>query len=677
MPTIKVYTILIILFHWIVLPKPSLAQCNIEASVCQSGVSDPFNFIPTSGAYGGGSFADAGCATGIGGNHDYGFITLNITTSGPLNLLINGNSNGGFVDVAVFNIPNGIAPCDAIQNPNNAIGCNFASSASGCVQFGNAFSCPSDVPAPQVTAGQEIMIIAQDWSNQSSTFTLELGPAPGAQSGNPDATIEPAGPFCLGDNPFQLIANNLGGDWSGSGVDASGVFDPNIAGIGTHTINYTVGAGNCQSSDQIDITVNPGSPVFAEIVGLGQTTTICAGQEVNLSASGVESYNWNNGLGSGATHTVNPTSTTDYIVTGTDIDGCSNTDTVTVNVSVQPTATMSNNQIICPGDSAQISVTPGGGTAFTFNWGHTNTNSDSLLVIPSESSTYYVIIENEFGCTSDTGFVQVDLFPLPIIDFITDEPIQCNPALFEVTNASPGDSLGTFDYFWEVSTGESFENVETIELEILEPNDYDVTLIVTSSDGCTDTLTKNNFLTVLDSPIADFNYTPNPLTILNTEALFQNASQGAVDFEWSFESGLPSFSTNFSPTSRFPTGNVGEYEVILIATSDFGCKDTIIKDVSVVPEVTLFIPNTFTPDDDIFNETWRPYIDGIDIQNFELLIFNRYGEIVWESKDPSAAWDGTYGGRKVKEGTYIWKIRAADMITDKKYEWQGHVTVLY
>ena len=92
------------------------SQYNIQASICQPGIAGPFNFIATSGPYAGGSFANAGCQTGTNGIHNYGFITLNITQSGPLNLLINGNLTSGFIDVAVFNVPPGIGPCVAIQN---------------------------------------------------------------------------------------------------------------------------------------------------------------------------------------------------------------------------------------------------------------------------------------------------------------------------------------------------------------------------------------------------------------------------------------------------------------------------------------------------------------------------------------------------------------------------------
>lgn len=250
------------------------SQCNIQASICQPGTAGPFNFIATGGQYAGGSFANAGCATGFNGNHAYGFITLSITQSGPLNLLINGSANNGYIDVAVFNIPPGQNPCVAIQNGANAIGCNFASQASGCVQFGTAFPCGSSVSAPNVVMGQQIMIIVQNWSNPgSSNFTLQLGPPPGAQTGPPNTTINPVGPFCTTSPNVQLIVANGGGTWTGPGVSSTGLFNPSLAGPGTHIITYSLGTAPCNSSSTTTIIVNS-----VPVINITTTNVSCNGE---------------------------------------------------------------------------------------------------------------------------------------------------------------------------------------------------------------------------------------------------------------------------------------------------------------------------------------------------------------------------------------------------------------
>jgi hypothetical protein len=289
-------------------------QCNVQASICTPGTAGPFNFVPTGGAYAGGSYAPGSCATGIGGiGNNFGFIILNITSSGPLNLLVNGNNTGGFLDVIAFNIPPGTDPCVAIQNPLNEIACNFASNASGCVQIGNAFPCVSTVPAPNVITGQQIMIIVHDWSNVHNTFTLQLGPLPGAQTGPPNATINPVGPFCSTQPSVQLQAVSAGGTWSGPGVSSSGLFNPATAGVGTHTITYSVGVAPCNSSSTTTITVF-------------DTPTLTVSNS-NVSCFGACDGSIDAGSYPGATYSWTPGGQTTQTISGL----CSGTYTVSVN----------------------------------------------------------------------------------------------------------------------------------------------------------------------------------------------------------------------------------------------------------------------------------------------------------------------------------------------------------
>jgi gliding motility-associated-like protein len=98
--------------------------------------------------------------------------------------------------------------------------------------------------------------------------------------------------------------------------------------------------------------------------------------------------------------------------------------------------------------------------------------------------------------------------------------------------------------------------------------------------------------------------------------------------------------------------------------------------VPVKPEVLIYAPNAFTPDGDEFNQSWSVIMEGIDITVFDLLVYNRWGEVIWASKDVNATWDGTYKGKIVPAGIYNWTIRTKDALNDKKYEFTGSITVL-
>lgn len=232
------------------------SQCNTNTSICAAGQSAPFGFIPPSSN-------PSSCLDFTNGNGaNYGYVILYITASGPLNLLIDSpTSTTGFIDVAIFDITGQADPCNSLSLTTE-IGCNYATASSGCNQFGNTFPCASTIAAPIVTAGDVLMILVEDWSGTAGSFTLELDNGPGsAQTGPGDPTITPAGPFIDTDPATTLTAANGGGTWTascGACIDPNtGVFDPSVAGNGTHNICYTLGAVPCDATDCIDVIVGP------------------------------------------------------------------------------------------------------------------------------------------------------------------------------------------------------------------------------------------------------------------------------------------------------------------------------------------------------------------------------------------------------------------------------------
>lgn len=268
------------------LPVQSGNGCNTDITICTPGTAGPFAFNTPGPPV-------SSCLDFIG--PDYAYIVLYITSSGPLQLLIDGDAATGFLDVAIFDVPAG-DPCNAINNVGNEISCNYADFANGCNQFGTFFPCTSSVPSPNVVAGDVLMIVVENWSGASTTFTMDLAPPPAAQTGPPDPTINPAGPLCSTDPALQMTAVNMGGDWSGPGVSPTGSFNPAIAGIGTHTINYVIGQPPCQSSSSTTVQVidcsapcsitNLTANVGACVVGLNTYSTTGQVAFVNAPAAG-------------------------------------------------------------------------------------------------------------------------------------------------------------------------------------------------------------------------------------------------------------------------------------------------------------------------------------------------------------------------------------------------------
>ena len=448
---------------------------------------------------------------------------------------------------------------------------------------------------------------------------------------------------------------------------------------GTYTVCSRNFAG-CQTCSQV-VVVDP--PVVT--ITASADTLVCQNGEATLIASATGgtsyTYNWGHTTDTGSIQEVEPTANTTYTVFATNQNGCNSpTEDIVVNVRNPITGTISIEDTICPGYPTTLTAAAVGGIGapFTFVWSNSESGNGANHTInnvnPAVTTIYTVTVEDVCESTPLVMTTRVVVAPLPIPLISTDINNVCEPAVFNLTNET--DPTMVQDVFWSVSNGDMFQNQSTVTTSPIWDGLYNVQLIVTSPQGCIDSTTFYNYLNVYPKPIADFRYSPNPVLMFNTKVKFVNYSINGDSYQWFFTDGNPSYSALEDPMVFFPDGITGEYDVMLITTSEFGCMDTAMQTVIVLPEILLYAPNTFTPDNDEFNQSWGIHISGIDIYDFQLLIFNRWGQIVWESNDPEANWDGTYNGERVQQGAYTWTIRTKDVINDAKYEWNGFINVL-
>jgi gliding motility-associated-like protein len=283
--------------------------------------------------------------------------------------------------------------------------------------------------------------------------------------------------------------------------------------------------------------------------------------------------------------------------------------------------------------------------------------------------TITLIVTTELGCT-DTITLELDMVGSSIaVDFIADITEGCEPLTVQFDNT--GESGVSCE--WDFGDGSFASSCGSVTHTYLTDGVYDVSLTVTSASGCFGTLVRNSYINVYPVPVANFVFTPNAPTTLDTEVAFTNYSIDADSWLWIFDALGTSSEEN--PTIIIP-GIPANYDITLIAMTEHGCNDTITKTINVVQDETIYVPNTFTPDGDSFNELFRPYITGIDPYDFHMTIYNRWGEIIFESYDATGGWNGAYGGKLVQDGVYVWHIVTSDLVTDKKLEYFGHVTVL-
>lgn len=431
--------------------------------------------------------------------------------------------------------------------------------------------------------------------------------------------------------------------------------------------NFLLSLNDCPTLDNTPINlVDPNAPV----VDAGPDVEVCEGEDITLTAVNPEGaiITWNNGVNDGVPFN-QAVGTVAYTVTA-NLDNCISTDVVNVTVHPTPTVFAGNDVTVCDGQSVVLTGTG----AQSYVW--TNGVTNGVAFTPAATQTYTVTGTSQFGCVS-TDDVTVNVEELPEITFEGDVLEGCTPVTTTFTNTSA--TAAGSDCVWYLSDGTVLSGCDNVAQTFTTPGCYDVTLEITTANGCTNSSTLEDYVCVYPYPVAYFTYLPSQPTTITPIVNFSNGSIGASNYQWFFGDGATSNAVN-------PTHNYGEeegsYEVTLVASTPFGCTDTARSIINIVEELIFYVPNTFTPDGDEFNETFQPvFTSGFDPFDFHLMIFNRWGELIFESYDASIGWDGTYGGKAsgaeiVKDGTYVWKIEVKTKLNDERKMFVGHVNVL-
>jgi len=203
-----------------------------------------------------------------------------------------------------------------------------------------------------------------------------------------------------------------------------------------------------------------------------------------------------------------------------------------------------------------------------------------------------------------------------------------------------------------VTTGNNF--IIQAPTDVPGPYTYSIVDITESSSlACSQNQNSTITVTVHPNPIANFTDICGSLL-----AKLTNTSIGAVNYYWDMGDGSPII-TSKDINYIYTIMDSMFYNIILIAETEFGCLDTASK--IFTPPLLFYSPNTFTPDGDEFNNTFIPVFSNKNkVESIQLLIYNRWGEIVFESENIDFGWDGTYKNRKAQDGTYAWELIITD-----------------
>lgn len=450
----------------------------------------------------------------------------------------------------------------------------------------------------------------------------------------------------------------------GTGASASGLT------AGTYAITVTDDNG-CNVSSNVTIT----QPAPLTIIASG-STSICVGQNTQLSATanggnGNYTFNWT-GVGTGATQTVSPTISTIYDVTATDANGCiSNTETLAINVTSLTAANLlvTPATAICNGNSATLTSNVSGNTGpVTINWSNNLGSGNGPFTVSPNTTTTYIVTVTDACNNSINAQIPITVNPLPVINVSPVAGVGCGEVAVNFQDNSTTNTGA--QYSWVFGDGTT-SNVVNPTHTYTQSGTYTINVMVTSSAGCSNSQNTSASITVHNLSKALFTAEAIDGTTVSPVYKFLNTSINAATFTWSFGDGANS--TIYSPQHSYT--DKGEYLVTLHVSSSEGCRDSLTIPVEIKPIFTIYIPNAFTPDGSGINDFFSA--KGQEISEFRMMIFNRWGDLIFETNDLAKGWDGrANGGTEIaQDGVYVYKIEVRDF-QSKYHDYMGHVTLL-
>ncbi|MCW5908575.1 MAG: gliding motility-associated C-terminal domain-containing protein [Chitinophagales bacterium] len=504
-------------------------------------------------------------------------------------------------------------------------------------------------------------VTASDANNCSFTgsATINEPPAPSMTVSTTDAT-------CFGGNG-SATANPTGGNlpynyaWSNNAGGNSATVTPPAG-------SYTVSASDADGCNQTAaFTINePAQLNISET----HTNNLCFGMSTATATVTITggtpgyTYQWSPNVSS--TNNASNLPAGNYSVTGTDANNCTAVQSITITEPPQIDVSATSVNVLCNGgNTGSVTAVGSGGTSpytYSLTIGGSNIQTSSTGQFANQTAATYTVYVTDNNQCSDSTVVTITE-PALLAGQISTVDVTC----FGENNGQLTVSVngGTPNYSYQFS--QSTQNTSGT-LANLSAGNYSVT--ITDANGCT-TLQS---ATITEPAALVVTVLPTVAEVKSGETLNLQATinqSGSVSYTWQPTGGLscadcdaPVFSGSFS-TVYYVT-----------ATTQAGCAATASVSVTVIPNYDIFIPNVFTPNGDFMNDTWSMFGNLKDIKQFNVKVFNRWGEKVFESNDINFAWDGKYLGQTAPNGVYTYVAGFVWMDNHSDNNYKGTVTLL-
>jgi len=595
-----------------------------------------------------------------------------------------------------------------------------------------AATIPLDISGLQIGSNQITIYNLTD-PNGVITPTNQL-PAPVfiTVNANPDVDYGTSTPEICFDDPARLDFNFLAGsppfsvDYSinstnqtpltlnGSGNQQYTITPAPLVGLNSYDIIKVTDGNGCESTpnpSNASILVNPTPDVNITVSG---TNPICEGQDselffpvisgtppftVNYLAGGSALSTNIDGSGnqtSGGPMIISPTTTTTYTLTSlTDAKGCTNTltNSATLTVNEIPNVIVSGDTEICNQDETPLFFTFTSGVApwtVSYNIASSSTGSvtlyntnDTLLVSPNTTTTYTFTNISDNNCSSILNEqATINVNPLPQAVISGGGSVCDDGSTIEVQIVTTG---GTPNYNISYNAGITNKFVADVGSPFIintsESGTYTISEVIDSKGCVAQSINGSVNVYVNDFPEVVLQAYPQPTNITNPKITFVDASSDHISGYWDFGDGTIQF-TNFDLLTHTYT-DTGSYEVMLQIESDSGCISTAYQTIVIDPDFLVYIPDGFTPNNDLKNDYYQPIVSGV--QSYEFSIYNRYGQRIFNTNDYSnvycqdgcsSAWDGLMdNGDYAAVGNYTYQMVVFDL-NGKERTFQGNISLM-
>ncbi|TAL56741.1 MAG: T9SS type B sorting domain-containing protein [Bacteroidetes bacterium] len=514
----------------------------------------------------------------------------------------------------------------AAAGPNSTIcaGQNVTLTASGGTPYSwNTGAATSGIVISPTATSNYSVIVGSGGCADTASASVTVNPSPSVSvSGN---TM-----LCAGDIATLTASGGTGYLWS-NGSSAATI---NVSPSATTAYTVTTSNGFCSGMASVTVVVSP--PPVVSVSG----ATICSGQTETLTASGGGSYSWSNGQTINPI-SVSPTSTSTYSVI-VSIGSCSDTASATVTVNPSPSVSVSGNTTLCTGDIATLTASGSN----NYSWSN-GSSATTITISPIATTTYTVTTSN--GSCASAASITVVVSPPPVASANGTTICAGQTAIL---TASGG---GTY----------SWSNGATTSSITVTPTAAATYSVIVSIGSCADTTSV--IVTVNPSPVAT---AWSNVTVQHGQSTTLAASGGGT-YQWS------NGSTDNPITVSPPVTTI-----YCVTITQNNCSDTACITVSVEPidcsfsDDQLFVPDAFSPNNDTKNDVLGVYYPNPScIREFVLIIYDRWGEKVFEADQITALWDGTYKGKLMNAAVFVYYMKVT-FITGNETVRKGNISLI-